>query len=170
ELDPTAGDLTINNGILLDFNTPTMSVFGNNGHTLTINGAISQNTTGSVTLQDQGGTNNIVVFNAANTYTGNTTVNGGELRFGQNGSSNNSTVLLGNGSGSSSATVTMTGASQSLSSTMTVQSGSSGEAILKAQGTNGTTDAWNGQITLNKNLTVADTVAGASLGLATIKS
>jgi autotransporter-associated beta strand protein len=167
EIDPTQGDLTINNGVLLDFNTPTLNVFGNNGHVLTFNGAITQNSTGSFSLND----NDIVIFNGSNNYSGNTTIKAGELRFGQNGSSNNSTILLGNTIGTAaSATVTMLGSAQTLSSPMTVQSGNGGEAVLRSQNSNGTTNNWNGTITLNKDLTVATTNSGATLNTAQMLS
>lgn len=165
ELNPTQGDLTINGGVKGDFNDGTINVFGNNGHVLTFNGEIGQyNTTTSIVNQ----ANNIIVFNAANTYTGNTTIKAGEVRFGQSGSSNSSTILLGDTAGSASATVTMLGSTQSLSSAITVQSGSSGEAILKSQNTTGTTNNWTGTITLNKSLTFAATNSGAIFAVNTV--
>jgi autotransporter-associated beta strand protein len=168
ELDPTLGDLTINNTIQADFNAPTISVFGGAGHVLTLNGVYQQNTgagtVGSITNES----NNIIVFNAANTYTGNTTIKAGEVRFGQNGSSNNSTLLLGDTANANNATVTLSGINaQTLSSAMTVQSGNTGIETLKSQNTSGTSQ-WNGTITLNKGLTVASTNSGGTLQLATV--
>ena len=165
EINPVQGDIAITNTILLDFNNPTISVYGNNGHSLTFNGAINQNTTGSLTNQG----NNVVVFNAANAYQGDTTIKAGELRFGQSGASNNSTIRLLNTTGTASATVTLAGAAaQNLSSSMVVQTGSSGTAVLQSQNASATTTQWNGTTTLNRGLTVGANNSGATLQVGTL--
>ena len=106
-----------------------------------------------------------------NTYQGDTTIKAGELRFGQSGASNNSTIRLLNTTGTASATVTLAGAAaQNLSSSMIVQAGSSGTAVLQSQNASATTSQWNGTTTLDRGLTVGADNSGATLQLGTLTS
>ena len=90
-MDPTQGDLTISGGVIMDSNG-TLSVYGNNGHVLTLNGAISNgaSSTGNFQLMQ----NSVVVFNAVNSYTGFTNINAGELRIGASGGINASSSIF----------------------------------------------------------------------------
>ena len=73
ELNPVAGDLTINNKVVFD-GGGVLNVYGNTGKTLTLNGILAN---GGVTTSLVNQNNNIVVLNNTNTYTGGTTLNGG---------------------------------------------------------------------------------------------
>ena len=76
ELDPTAGDLTINNGIYFDAGN-TLSVYGSNK--LTLNGVLGNGSGGSnavgLALQSAA----TVVLNGTNTYSLATTINNGTV-------------------------------------------------------------------------------------------
>jgi fibronectin-binding autotransporter adhesin len=78
ELNPVSGNLVINSADIFT-NGNTINVWGNNGHTLTVNGAISQG--GGLTVNQ----NSNVVLNGANTYTGTTTISAGSLSIGNGG-------------------------------------------------------------------------------------
>ncbi|MBP7949251.1 MAG: autotransporter-associated beta strand repeat-containing protein, partial [Verrucomicrobiales bacterium] len=78
QLNPVNADLVINSTDIFT-NGNTINVWGNNGHTLTINGVISD--AGGLTINQ----NSNVVLTAANTYTGTTTITAGSLSVGAGG-------------------------------------------------------------------------------------
>ena len=89
QLNPVAGDLTINGAIRADNGGGLIEVYGS-GHNLYLNGTFGQySTTGSLTVQ--GNTN--VYLNAQNTFSGQTTVNAGVLTA-SNGSALGSTSSI----------------------------------------------------------------------------
>ena len=93
ELNPVAGNLTINNTIVFD-GGGVLSVYGNGGHTLTLNGSLNN---GAATTSLVNQNNNIVVLNAVNGYTGTTAIHGGRLELLSGTIGNNSSVFVGNG-------------------------------------------------------------------------
>ena len=78
ELNPVSGNLVVNSADIFT-NGNTINVWGNNGHTLTVNGVISQ--AGGLTVNQ----NSNVVLTGANTYGGTTTINAGSLSIGNGG-------------------------------------------------------------------------------------
>ncbi len=147
ELDPTAGDLTINtpgSAVFLD-NNAELDVFGS--HTLTLNASV----------QDGGGSSGkfvmkgpaTVIFNAGNTYSGGTFVNSGSLQFDNSGSASG-TLNLGDASGSNDASIYIRTAAggKTVGNNITVASGSTGTLTIGGLNTSGT-NTYNGTITLN---------------------
>lgn len=92
ELNPISGNLTIGGGIN-NFNNRTLQVYGNGGNTLTLNTAV--NGSGGLTVEQ----NSIVLLNTAQGYTGNTTINAGEVRLGAANRISDSSALVVNSGG-----------------------------------------------------------------------
>lgn len=127
ELDPTVGDLTINNNIYVD-NNGNLDVYGNSGHTLRLNGGLfNGNTTTSLIVHD----NSTVRLSAASGYGGGTSLLAGKLV-----AANTSGSATGSGSVNVSSGATLTGfqtagvggsisGSVSVSGTITAGSGAS---------------------------------------------
>ncbi len=143
EINPVSGDLRIQSGVVLD--TPQLRVFGNNGKTVTFDGAIANGSaTGSVAINQ----NSVVVYNAANTYTGGTFVNAGQLRFGTGSASG--TLTLGDTSGTTGAAIAIgsTTGGTTVGNVIAVRSGSTGTKTLLGLNTSGT-NTFSGVITIN---------------------
>ena len=167
ELDPTAGDLTISNDIFVDTTNGTISVFGGTAHTLTLNGRlINGSATASLTNQS----NNIIVLNAANTYTGDTTINAGKLQFGVNGTSNNSTIRLGPTTGAATAEVDLLSSTggQTISSIFNPRAGGTGLLTVASQNTSGT-NTLSGHFGLDRDLTINQT-GGGTLAITQVRA
>ena len=100
-------------------------------------------------------------FSGANTYSGGTFINAGEIRF------SNSTALGGTGnvtigtSGGTSAGLSWTGGTATISNNITVASGAAGSLFLG--GVTGGTPTYSGTITLNGNLLLESAAAGVTL-------
>lgn len=155
ELDPTGGDLTLNGTVALN-GTTALQVFGGGGHLLTFNGVLS----GSNTVADQ--TNNIIVYNAANTYTGDTFILAGKLQFGTNGSANSSTLRLGDTSGSANAEIDLLGGGSggvNVGSVINPRAGSSGTLTIASQNTGGI-NTLSGHLGVDKSFTISQTAGG----------
>ena len=158
ELDPTGGDLTINGGILADFNSGQISVFGGGGHTLTLNGSFTQNApTGSIVNQ----TNNTIVLNANNSYTGDTQILAGKLQFGLNGKADSSTIRLGATGGSANAELDLlsTTGGQTIGSVVNPRAITSGIITVASQNTSGT-NTFFGHFGLDHALTITQSGGG----------
>lgn len=143
EMNPVSGALNINSANV--YNNHGINVYGSN--TLTFGSSSIVANSGGLSVLG-GGT---VVYQSAHTYTGQTFVNNGTLRFDSGGSANSSTLNILDTSGSSSGTITLNANSLSLSSNINVRSGSSGTATILSQGTG---QALSGSVTLNKNAAV----------------
>jgi autotransporter-associated beta strand protein len=90
EINPVSGSLVLNGTV--NNQGSNIRVFGNNGHTLTLNGIVSG--AGKLIVEQD----SRVVLNAVNTYTGNTEINAGQIRIGSGGDiASGSAIYLGNG-------------------------------------------------------------------------
>jgi fibronectin-binding autotransporter adhesin len=132
------------------------------GSTLNISSVISGVGLG-ITISNSG----TVIFGGANSYSGDTIVNAGDLRFAAGGSSNSSTIRLGNTSGSNTATLSLSNAfggasGVNLTSPLEVRSGGTGTRVLRALNTSGI-DTFGGVITMNSGLTVEASTSGTLL-------
>ncbi|MEI6084182.1 MAG: hypothetical protein WCS70_07765 [Verrucomicrobiota bacterium] len=164
EINPINGNLTIGSNIILD-NSGSLSIYGNNGKTLTFNGAINNGSGASghgVILKE----NSIVIFNASNGYTGETDIDAGELRIGSGGAINSgSAIYLGNG-GQLTTTATLTlGASggQTFANNFTVNTSSGGQyRNLASSATSGNNNTFGGVITLNGDVNLVAQTAGGT--------
>ncbi len=157
----SAGTITMTGGAVNG-----LQLFGT-GHTVTFNGVISDNGGGKYVEINQG---NTAVFNAANTYSGNTDVyDGSTLQFAANGSAANSVIRLGNDdasgvtAGSATNTVSLINATggQNVGSVFVVAAGT---GLLSSTNTSGT-NTYSGGIYLDSNLTIAATAAGGTFAL-----
>ncbi len=90
EINPLSGGLTL--GGTINNGGYTINVWGDNGHTLTLNNVISGG--GKLILKQ----NSIISINAAQTYTGNTEIDKGEIWIGNSGDiASGSAIYVGNG-------------------------------------------------------------------------
>ena len=108
----------------------------------------------------------VVIFNAANTYSGSTYISGGTLEIDSAGSAANSAnFYLGETTGSQTATLALgaTSGGQTLSNAITVRAGSSGVKTISNLATSNA-DTLSGAITLSDNLTFS-TASGGTLNL-----
>lgn len=160
EINAVTGDLTFGT-------TATVSLTGSavnglelygTGRTLTLNGVVSG--TGKYVAVQQG---NVVVFGAANTYTGDTFVNNGTLRFAQGGSADGSTIRIGDTSGTAAATLSIVDADggTTLASLLNPRAGSSGLKTISATNTSGT-NTFSGNVFLDADVTT-DAASGGTL-------
>ncbi len=146
EMNPTSGNLTF--GGTVNNQGTDIFVFGNNGNTITYNGVISG--AGKFIIKQ----NSKAVFNATNTYTGNTELDAGELWIGTGGDiSSSSSIYLGNGS--STATVAKLWLSNSSGGTtfsrnITVNNGNTTTRYIGGINTSGT-HTLSGNITNNSS-------------------
>lgn len=141
----------------------TLTVGANNETSFTYAGTSSG--TGGLTKAGSG----ILLLSGANGYTGDTTIKAGELFLAPSGSLNAaSTIRLGDviaNSPSAMFTFGATGGGITLANPMTVQasaSGTEGTRTILGLATNGNTNTWTGNITLNTDLVVQSAAAGGS--------
>ena len=135
EMNPTSGNLTF--GGTVNNQGTDIWVFGNNGHTITYNGVISG--AGKFILKQ----NSKAVFNATNTYTGNTELDAGELWIGTTGDAiaSGSSIYLGNGSSLSTSTkifLSKTDGGTTFSRSININSGNSNTRFIGSLNTSGT--------------------------------
>lgn len=136
ELNPINGNLTVGGGIN-NFQNRDLLVYGDNGHTLTLNSTFS-GTGAGLTLHGD----SLVVLNGEQTYTGTTTINSGEIRLGAANRISDSSALAVNSGGTMNLNnFNETVASLSLASGGTLSLGT-GQLIV-----NGGSGTWAGSIT-----------------------
>lgn len=161
EINAVNADLTIGGAVAINNNVASLDFFGS-GHTLRFNNVISG--TGKA-LRLFG--NNNLVFNAANTYSGDTFILNGTLQFDASGSAVNTTIRLGETSGTDSANVMLIDVDGGLTVSTTniiVRAGSSGTKRIGSSNTSGT-NTWAGNVFLDDDVTTT-TTAGGSLTFA----
>ena len=169
EINAITGDLVFGTAATITLTGGAVNgiqLFGS-GHTVTFNGAIGESGS-SRYIEVNGG--NTVVFNAANTYSGNTDVyNGSTLQFTTGGSSANSIIRLGNDdasgvtAGSGTNTVSLTGATggQNITSVLVAAAGNGLLSSTNGSGTN----TYAGGIYLDGSLGIRATAAGGTFAL-----
>ena len=137
ELNPVNGNLVINSADIFT-NGNTINVWGDNGHTLTVNGVISQG--GGLTVNQ----NSHVVLTGANSYGGTTTLNAGSLSVGDGGA----TGTLGSGGVTNNAALIL-----NRSNDFTLANNISGSGTLTKLGagvaTLGGTNTYTGKTAIN---------------------
>ena len=139
------------------------AVHANNSHTVTFNGAIGNGSQTANFLLDGGG---VCVFNAANSYTGQSQINAGELQITANGSINSgSAIYLGYGTTAVTSQLTLTAATggETFANGFTVNTTSGGpdntKRIIAGSNTSGT-NIYSGTITLNSDVQVNAAAGG----------
>ena len=169
EINAIAGDLAFGSAgtvALTGSAVAGIQLFGS-GHTVTFNGVISESN-GSRYVEINGG--NTAVFNAANTYTGNTDVyNGSTLQFAANGSAAGSVLRLGNddgsgvtaGSGVNTVSLTNATGGQNVTSVLVVAAGT---GLLTSTNTSGT-NVYSGGVYLDSSLGIRAVAAGGTFSL-----
>ena len=176
EINAVSGDLVFGTGGTIALTGGAVNgvqLFGA-GHTVTFNGVISESGTANQTNTssryfelNQG---NTAIFNAANTYSGNTDVyNGSTLQFAANGSAANSVIRLGNddgsgvtaGSGTNTVSLINATGGQNITSTLVVAVGT---GLLSSTNTSGT-NTYAGGVYLDSSLTISATAAGGTFAL-----
>ncbi|MEY2486329.1 MAG: fibronectin-binding autotransporter adhesin [Verrucomicrobiota bacterium] len=175
ELDPTNGDLTINNDIFVDNSASgVIHVFGS--HILTLNGSLGNGAvTAALTIESTA----TVVLAANNSYSGETVVKGGgTVQFATAGSStgraNNSTFRLGDGvaNADSAAAITLnlatTAGGQSIDSVINPRLGTTGLESLNSQNTSGTNSLTN-HIGLDHDFTITQAAGTGALNITQAK-
>jgi autotransporter-associated beta strand protein len=174
ELDPTSGDLTINNDIFVDNTESVIHVFGS--HILTLNGSLGNGAaTAALTIESTA----TVVLAANNSYTGETVVKGGgTVQFGtaasSTGRANSSTFRLGDGvsNADSAAAITLnlatTAGGQSIDSVINPRLGTTGLESLNSQNTSGTNSLTN-HIGLDHNFTITQAAGTGALNITQAK-
>ena len=143
-----------------------LAVHANNGHTVTFNGAIGNGSQTAKFSLDGGG---IGVFNAANTYTGESDINAGELQITASGAiAAGSAIYLGSGATTASDQITLTGnGGQTFANNFTVNNllGSTSDhtkRIIAGSNTSGN-DTYSGTITLNSDISMNAENSGGTL-------
>ena len=157
EMNPTSGNLTF--GGTVNNQGTDIFVFGNNGLTITYNGVISG--AGKFILKQ----NSKAVFNATNTYTGNTEINAGELWIGSGGDiSSSSSIFLGNGGALTTVTkifLSKSDGGTTFSRTININNGNTSTRFLGGLNSSGT-NTFSGPIYIanSQPLTLEATTSG----------
>lgn len=157
-------------GLTINSSTVSLGAFVlsiNGTGTNTISSIISSNTAGNGLTKNGTG---LLILSKANTYTGNTTINAGELLLTSTGSlASSSTIRLGDTIANSPSAMLTFGATSGgsiLSSPLIVQasaSGTTGTRTILGLATNGATNTYSGNITMNAGLTLQSAAVGGSV-------
>lgn len=150
ELNPVNGRLVINSSIFND-DSKAYNVYGSSLLELNTSLGVGGNAS-AVTFAIQ--SNAVVELKAAQSWTGNTTVNNGRLEFRQGSSLAGGTVQLGASSGSSAAELRIVpDGGYVLPRPIVVRSGSSGNKTISSANTSGTNEL-SGAVALNDSVRV----------------
>ena len=169
EVNPVDGNLVLSSTLDLA-GTTQLRVYGNNGNSLTVEGAVSSSGNGglnTIAINQ----NSLLFLKGANTYNGDTFVNAGELRLGHS-TQGTGAVRLGDTLGTANAAYSLTNNATTnagilIAKALEVRSGSSGVKTLGNSGV--ASNTISGAITLNNPLTIAPS-AGSQLRLTGIIS
>lgn len=157
EFNPVSGTLVINVANIYN-NGNQMRVYGTNGNTVTFSNSVISGTGTFAILQ-----NSVARFMSAMTYSGDTFVSAGTLRFSTGGSANSSTIRLGDTTGSANATLLVNEGMTLDSGDIVVRSGSSGTKTITTDAASGTTATISRNVYLDAGLTVKSTATGGTL-------
>lgn len=142
EINPVDGDLLLGGTLTLADNA-ILKIWGNNGKTVTFNGAIGQTGTSSLVLEQ----NSTVILGADNTFSGGITLNAGTLRVGNGGT----TGTLGSGAVTNNSSLVF-----NRSNDLTVSNVISGSGSLSQQGGGTLTlsgaNSFTGAVTVNSGI------------------
>ncbi|GEM_PF-1682085 len=165
ELNPINGDIIFNStSSIFNDNAKPYMVFGGGGHTLKLSNVLGVGgNAAAVSLTDQ--SNNIVVIDASQIYTGDTTVNAGRIELTQNGGVAGA-IKIGNTSGSATAELRLTDADGGFSenANITVNPTGTGTRTISSTNTSGT-NTLTGTLTLSTGVTVNVSDASGTLAL-----
>jgi len=167
-IDALNGNGTITNNSTLAATASTLTTGSNNGGG-TFSGVIQNGTaTKTVALTKTG--SGILILSGANTYTGDTTIAGGELFLTASGSlAATSTIRLGDTAANSPSamfTFGSTGGGVSLANPLIVQasaSGTEGTRTILGLATNGASNVYSGVVTMNTDLVVQSAAVGGTV-------
>lgn len=124
-------------------------------------GVLQNGAAGTLALTKSGA--GTLVLKGVNTYSGDTQINAGDLRFDAGGTSNSSTIRLGATNGSNVATLSLgVGNGNNVGSALEVRSGGTGVRVLRSLGTSGV-NTYSGGITMNAGLTLESSGGGTLL-------
>jgi autotransporter-associated beta strand protein len=169
EINPVNGDLSIGSTVDLA-QTTQLQVFGNNGKTVTFNGAISSsgNSGNNKVVLEQ---NSTAIFKGANTYAGETDILAGTIRVdtATTGTGTNGTFFVGNGGATTTAATLLLGGGAAgtsggvtLTNALTENAGSSGNRTIGGSNTTGT-NTYSGTLSLTDSNTTLVAATGGTV-------
>jgi fibronectin-binding autotransporter adhesin len=163
EVNPVDGNLLINSAITLA-GTTQLRVWGNNGNTVTFNGAIGGGAN-SLALNQ----NSTIVLNAVNTFTGDSFINAGVLQINEGASLASAGIRIGDTSGSANTALRLadTTGGTVISSVLQARAGSSGTRTIVNQNANGY-NSFNGTLTVDANLGSSSVAGGSATFVGTV--
>ena len=155
EFNPVSGSLTLGGGGFIYNNSNFIDVFGNGGHTLTIGKDLTG--TGGLAVKQ----NSIVEYTTASTYSGDTFIEGGQVRVAQGGSIANTTIRVGNTSGSQTAGLFISDmdGGTSIGNTVVIRSGTSGTRTVGGLNTSGN-NTYSGPVSFDGDGTLYSAAGG----------
>jgi autotransporter-associated beta strand protein len=154
EVNPVNGNLTL--GGALNNNGRNLQVYGDNGHTLTLAGAISG--AGGLWVQEN---STVFTTNNGNTFSGGVTITEGVFKTSvNNGAGTGGTITLGTASTGSSPVSFLVENSADIARPITVAATGSGPVIIgtNGAGVGGNATTLSGTMTLNRATTLRSTV------------
>jgi len=154
--------LTVGTPVIENGTAGTATLTDNTGSTDAFAGVLQNGSAGTSALTKTG--NGTLILKGTNTYSGDTQILAGDLRFDAGGTSNNSTIRLGDTAANSTfALLTLgVGNGNNVGSVLEVRpssSGSQGLRVLRSLATTGT-NTYSGTITMNAALTLQSATAG----------
>lgn len=158
EINPVQGNLVFNNTVALaGTNATQLRIFGNNGNTVTFNGAISGSN--SVIVREASN----VIYTTANTYSGDTFINAGTLQLASGASVASGFIRIGDTGGSVPATLALTSSTggQTISTPINVRAATGLKTIRSANSSG--TNTFSGNVFLDGDATVSADLAGGVL-------
>ena len=152
-----SGNLLINVANVYN-NGNQMRVYGNNGNTVTFSNSVISGV-GSFAILE----NSVAQFMSAMTYTGDSFINAGTLRFSTGGSANSSTIRLGDTTGSANATLRVDGGVTLSTGDISVRSGSAGTKTINTDAASGSTATITRNVYLDADVAVSSSTLGGTL-------